>query len=216
MTRFLRLAFLTILAIAFVPGLGSCEEMKLTYDTLTEDIAGANPEFPKYTTQLINLANRNAHATRPRYVGQMSELIQEFDGDGYDDWVRWYTTKHPQAIEHASDKIYAMLQKIKVALDSIDKPMVEKWTRDLVLTKTYVGLYAQKSILKNIAEEKGTTYRLATPNEESRGIDGYIGDKAVSVKPMSYKSKPELQEKIEAELIFYEKVRGGIKVHYDF
>ncbi len=214
--KFLRIALLPLLIVCVAPRLGLCGELKLTYKTLTGDIAGANPEFPTYTTQLLNLANRNAHATRPQYVGQMSELIQEFDGDDYDDWVRWYTLKHPQAIDQATERIYAMLQKIKAALESIDKKMARDWTEDLVLTKTYVGLYAQESILKNIAAQKGVSWRPATPDEESKGIDGYIGEKAVSVKPVSYLSKPELQEKIDAEMIYYEKVRGGIKVKYDF
>ncbi|MGM0545952.1 MAG: MjaI family restriction endonuclease [Bacteroidota bacterium] len=37
------------------------------------------PEFPKYTTQLLNLANQNSQATRPRNVGQMTDLIKEFE-----------------------------------------------------------------------------------------------------------------------------------------
>ena len=35
-------------------------------------------EFPKYVTQVINLVNSNAGGTRPKVVGQMSELIKEF------------------------------------------------------------------------------------------------------------------------------------------
>ena len=34
--------------------------------------------FPKYTSQLINWANQNAQGTRPRIVGQISELFPEF------------------------------------------------------------------------------------------------------------------------------------------
>ena len=33
------------------------------------------PQYPKYTTQVINLANQNAGGTRPRNVGQLSELF---------------------------------------------------------------------------------------------------------------------------------------------
>lgn len=32
--------------------------------------------FPKYATQLINLANQNAQGTRPEVVGQMSDLSE--------------------------------------------------------------------------------------------------------------------------------------------
>ena len=33
--------------------------------------------FPKYTTQLMNLANQTAQGTRPKVVGQMSELFPQ-------------------------------------------------------------------------------------------------------------------------------------------
>ena len=40
--------------------------------------------FPKYETQIdYLLLNSNAQGTRPAVVGQMSELIQEFDGKGF-------------------------------------------------------------------------------------------------------------------------------------
>ena len=32
-------------------------------------------DYPKYATQIMNLANQNAQGTRPNVVGQMSELI---------------------------------------------------------------------------------------------------------------------------------------------
>lgn len=48
-------------------------------------------KFPKYVTQVINLVNSNAGGTRPKVVGQMSELIKEFDGKSIDEWIEWYT-----------------------------------------------------------------------------------------------------------------------------
>ena len=47
-------------------------------------------EFPKYTTQIMNLANQNSQGTRPNVVGQLSELIQVFEGETFEDWVLWY------------------------------------------------------------------------------------------------------------------------------
>ena len=41
--------------------------------------------FPKYTTMLINQINQTAQGTRPKVVGQMSELIKEFDGQTLDE-----------------------------------------------------------------------------------------------------------------------------------
>ncbi|MBC2715439.1 MAG: MjaI family restriction endonuclease [Desulfobacteraceae bacterium] len=178
------------------------------------DVAETPEVFPKYTTQLINLANQNSQATRPCYVGQMSELIQEFPGNSYSLWVQWYIAKYPDAIDQATDRTYTMIRKMQQAMAEIDRDMVRQWVQELILSKTYAGLRFQESILKAIAEKKSTTYRLARPEEESKGIDGFIGMKPVSIKPVSYQSKTFLTETIDATIIYYEKVRGGIKVFY--
>jgi hypothetical protein len=52
-------------------------ELTIRSEEIFLDIVGSPPEFPKYATQLLNLANQNAQGTRPKIVGQMSELIQE-------------------------------------------------------------------------------------------------------------------------------------------
>ena len=69
--------------------------------------------FPKYTTQLINLANQNAQGTRPEVVGQMSDLIQEFKGRRIREWEEWYLSQHPEAIEKAKTKILLMMENFK-------------------------------------------------------------------------------------------------------
>ena len=43
-------------------------------------------EFPKYVSSLINLANQYSQGTRPKVVGQMSELIQQFTGKTLPEW----------------------------------------------------------------------------------------------------------------------------------
>ena len=60
------------------------------------------------------------------------------------------------------------------------------------------------------------SYRLSESTEESRGIDGFIGTTPVSIKPTTYKTKSMLTEQIEVTIIYYEKVKDGIKVYYDF
>ena len=191
-------------------------KIKIENDELTQDLVGKTIEFPKYTTQLMNLANSNAQGTRPRVVGQMTELIQEFGGKKYDDWVIWYQQQMPNAINNATDKIYSMIQNLQTAITLIDRNMVEKWAKDLILTKTFVGLCFQESILKKIASMKHTSYRLATPEEESTGIDGYVGDVPVSVKPLTYKTKKMYGEQIEAYIIYYDKKKDGITIEFDF
>lgn len=65
---------------------------------------------------------------------------------------------------------------------------------------------------KKIAEGLGVSYRLANPQEEAAGIDGFIGNLPVSIKPETYKTKDGLHEDIEAGIVFYKKVKDGIVV----
>lgn len=191
-------------------------KFKIKNHELIRDLVGEVLEFPKYTTQLMNLANQNSQGTRPKVVGQMSDLIQEFDGKKYEDWVSWYLSRNPNAISDATEKIYEMIENLKTAIMLIDKEMVREWTKDLVLSKTFVGLCFQESILIKIAEFKNTNYRLATPKEESSGIDGFIGSVPVSIKPITYKTKNMYREQIDVAIIFYDKKKDGINVEFNF
>lgn len=56
------------------------KKFKLSNDKIAELSNAPLYVFPKYVTQVINLVNSNAGGTRPKVVGQMSELIKEFDG----------------------------------------------------------------------------------------------------------------------------------------
>lgn len=172
-------------------------------------------QFPKYVTQIINLANANAQGTRPNVVGQQTDLIEQFPGNTLEEWANWYLELHPNAIEDASERIYRMVENLKVAMEQIDKPMVEKWVRDLVLVKTFIGLRFQSAILRRVAEDKGEDYRLSTREEEAIGIDGYIGEQSVSIKPDTYRMN-RLSEQINVPFIYYTKLKDGIRLEYDF
>ena len=79
-----------------------------------------------------------------------------------------------------------------------------------------MGLCFQESILKKVATLKGMSYRLSTPEEESTGIDGYIGEQPVSIKPSTYKTKMMYGELIEADIVYYDKKKDGINIEFDF
>ncbi|MBU3958029.1 MAG: MjaI family restriction endonuclease [Nanoarchaeota archaeon] len=186
--------------------------IKIKNSELIEEISGEAKQFPKYTTQIINLANQNSQGTRPKVVGQLSELIQQCPHKEYEKWKEWYLAKHPSAIGDAAKKILEMIEELRKAINKIDEQMVRKWVEDLVIDKTFIGLKFQEAILKRVAKIRNMNYRLATPQEESKGIDGFIGDIPVSIKPITYKTKNMLREEIKAKIIFYEKVKDGINI----
>ncbi len=175
--------------------------------------------FPKYTSQLINWANQNAQGTRPVVVGQMSELFPEFMASTsditIDAWKEWYLERYPDAFDKATQKIYSQVQNLREAIQYIDEEMVKHWVMDLVIDKTFNGLYVQKSILAALAQKTGKAYRLATPSEESKGIDGFVGSVPYSIKPDTYKTMGRLSETIDVKMIYYTKTKTGLKVEVE-
>ncbi len=93
--------------------------------------------------------------------------------------------------------------------------MVQRWVEDLIINKTFNGMYVQKAILASLADLKDTDYRLATPDEEAKGIDGYVGGVAYSVKPDTYKTMNRLSETIDVKMIYYTKTKTGLKIEVE-
>lgn len=189
----------------------------ITKSELEDDYDFPEIHFPKYTSQLINWANQNAQGTRPRVVGQMSDLFPLYreDAEEYciEEWADWYLDRYPDAIEVATDKIERQIENLKGAIQLIDRDMIRAWVYDLVINKTYIGLYYQQVILAHIARKQHSPWRLAVPSEEARGIDGYIGDTPYSVKPTSYKTMGRLPEQIDVTMIFYRvKANGDLSI----
>ncbi len=189
-------------------------KIKINNDDIRAYLDIEKINLDKYVSPLIDLANQYAQGTRPKVVGQMSELIQQFNGKTISEWKQWYLANNPDAIENATKKIWTKIQELKGTINNINESDVEKWVEDLVIVKTFTGLKFQEVILKKAAEIKNTTYRLSNPDEESRGIDGFIGDIPVSIKPTTYKLESALKEQIEVKIIFYQKLKDGIEVDY--
>jgi len=184
----------------------------ISNEEVAEELVGETKTFPKYTTQIMNLCNQNAQGTRPSVVGQMSELVQECPYKTYQEWKQWYLSKKPNAIADAAERIKTMVGNLKTAITLIDDNMIKTWVEDLVIAKSFTGLHFQQAILSRVAKMKRTTFRIAGPDEESKGIDGYIGQEKVSIKPETYKSKLGLPESIRIPIIYYEKLKDGVRV----
>lgn len=190
-------------------------KLKIPHSEVQELLSGKTYSYPKYATQIMNLANQNAQGTRAKIVGQMSDLIQEFEGTTLSEWEKWYLERHPDAIDNATEKVYAMVTLFKEAILKIDKETVREWIEELVVVKTFSGLKFQEAILKKISLHFKKPYRLAKPDEESKGIDGFIGDKPISIKPMTYKTKMGLNEVIKVPIVFYDKKKSEIVIEFD-
>ncbi len=145
----------------------------------------------------------------------MSELIQEFDGKTLEEWIEWYSSKQPDAVAKATDKIFKMYQLMSEAFAAIDRPMIEAWVKDLVYNKTYCGLKYQSAIIAFLAGQYNKDWRLANVEEEAQGIDGFVGDTPVQIKSSMYKLEARLGENIEIPIVYYDKKKDGISIEFD-
>lgn len=192
--------------------------LKIKNDKISEINESELFEFPKYTTQIMNLANQNAGGTRPRVVGQLSELFPQYmdstSSPNVEEWEKWYIEKYPNAIEEATQKVLLQIDNLKTALPLVTDELIQKWIVDLIKYKTFNGMYFQKAIISSIAEIENKSWRLARPIEEAKGIDGFIGEVPVSIKPDTYEYMKGLNEKIDVKIITYSKKKDGIIVYY--
>jgi len=180
-----------------------------------------SPSFPKYTTQIINQASQNAQATRPKVVGQLSEIFPNFISSetktDIKSWNDFYQKNYPKAIETATQKIMGQIKNLKEAIDKIDEGMVREWVKDLVINKTFEGLSIQKAALEKIGEEKGENFTPALPEDEAKGIDGYVGDTAYSVKPDTFKAKNarSISKEVNVKMVYYTKTDDEFEIEVE-
>lgn len=169
-----------------------------------------------YIGSVINLANSFSQATRPKNVGQLSEMIQIFrDSDcdhTIDGWEQFYDEKIGKCkIADASDKIWDYVQRIKRNLNSLTQEDVHEWTKELIISKTFSGLQLQLDILEMVSDNGN--YRLANSEEEAKGIDGFVDGEPVSIKPCTYKKTIQSgKESIPYRIIYYKQTKNGLVI----
>lgn len=166
----------------------------------------------KYSTQLINLANQNAQATRPKYVGSMNELFEKFreTQQPLENWKQFYLNEYGQeAIDCAAAKIKDKIQDMKVTFDWLvdNLDVVDGWVENLIFEKTIQGFEIQSKVLSMIAGNRD--WRLSTKFEESLGIDGFIEDTPYQIKPHTAKHSATVNQQDISAIIVYYRVKGG-------
>lgn len=123
--------------------------------------------FPKYTTMLINQINQTAQGTRPKVVGQMSELIQEFDGQTLEEWIEWYNERQPNAVEAANWKNKEEWEQTYYASGENRNKYIEQnaarlghtleYFNDVTVPYNKTNYYALSWDIKNVNTQRGRT-----------------------------------------------------------
>ena len=177
-------------------------------------------DFPKYTTQIMNVFNGGAGScTGPKVVGPLKDIFQKFLDSGQEpnleNWKKFYEKDHIDKYDIAFQKIKESQSKYINAIKLINDEMLKEYQKDLIIKKTFLGLSVEYFILNYLSEKYELEYRFATSKEESQNIDGYIDGNPIQIKPESHKSNIQVKNiNINVPIIYYviEKNKKNIRV----
>jgi len=176
-------------------------------------------EWPKYSTQFLNLAGQNSKCFSANRVGSMKELWLEFGETGVPDtlenWETFYVDRMgTDGLDEASEKLYGMIQKMGVPW--IDEQMCSDYVREVIYNKTHFGMGGEALAIAVAAEYFELPYRFSNAEEESQGIDGWIGEYPVQVKPQDTFKVGHVFNKADTAkqlVVTYEKKKHTCYIH---
>lgn len=145
--------------------------------------------FPINTKPILNIATQNSQCTRPKVVGSMKEFFTEFlalkQGKSVEDWERFYREikDGSNRIQAATDKLYTYLNKMPLDHSVFTREIAEDYILDLVINKTHYGMSGEFHAVVAAANYFNLPYKFSTAEEETHGIDAWLGKFPVQVKP---------------------------------
>lgn len=169
-------------------------------------------QWPVYAKQLLNIATQNSKAANPKEIGSVKELWLKMRSQGIngtlDNWTKFYQKERggEECLEKSGKKVYVMMQKMGVSW--ITEDMCIDYIKELAYNKTHMGLGGEEMAIQAIAKYYKLPYRFSNAQEESQGIDGWIGDSPVQVKPHDSAFKAHVHnhpDKDKVLLVTYDK-----------
>jgi len=117
----------------------------------------------------------------------MKELFTEFLSKEYKtvtEWETFYTANGGvDRIERATDKLHSMLNKMPVDHAIFSRDLAKNYIIDLVIYKTHFGMSGEYYAVLATAKHYNMALRWSNAAEESQGIDAWLDNFPVQVKP---------------------------------
>ena len=183
--------------------------IKLTARHYEESEKNLRP-WPKYYTQLLNVASSNSKAASPKNVGSVKEAFTKMREQGIpgtlSNWIKFYNkTYGKDKLVAAADKIYTMLQKMEIK--HISRDYCGEYIKELVYNKTQMGLGGEERAVIAVAGYYNLKYKFSTPQEESKGIDAWLvgknKDVPIQVKPQDNIKKSHVHNQVDTNYLLY-------------
>lgn len=160
--------------------------IKLTARNYKGIVQRQRREWPRYATQLMNIAGQNCKATSPKNIGSCKDAWTQMRSQGIpgtlQNWIDFYNRVHgEQKLVDAGKRIHVML--LKMGIEWISEDMAIDYAKEIAYNKTHMGLGGEEMAVEAVAQYFGKEFRFSTLEEESQGTDAWIDGKPVQVKP---------------------------------
>jgi len=193
--------------------------IKLTAKNYRGVVHRQRREWPKYSTQLLNVAGQNCKVFDVKKVGSAKETWLEMRSQGirgtFENWCNFYNSKpFVHNIPAQAQKLYEMIQKMQVG--GITLEMCEDYIKEVIYNKTHMGMAGEEMAVEAVGQHLGKTVRFSTAEEESQGIDGWVGEIPVQVKPNDSVFKGHVHNHPDRErvlLVTYEAKKQVCYIH---
>lgn len=196
--------------------------IKLTATDFKGVVRRERSNFPLNTKPILNIATQNSQCTRPKIVGSMKEFFTEFlqsrCGLSVDDWEQFYRQEKngTERIRVAAAKLHDYLNKMPLDHSVFTFELAEQYISDLVINKTHYGMSGEYYAVVAAAAHFGQSYRFSTAEEETQGIDAWIGATPVQVKPHDSVAKHHVRNNADVNktmVITYEAKKDRCYIH---
>lgn len=194
--------------------------LKLTAKHYTTVVVRHRRTWPKYSTQILNMANQNAKSTSVKTVGSMKEMWMDMRKQGIrgtlDNWTTYYNSVRGEAtLITAGKTLYTMVVKMNLQ-NIITEDMCIDYVKEMVYNKTHMGMAGEEMAIEVVANYLKRSYRFSTKEEEARGIDGWIENIPVQVKPNDSPKIPHIPNGVDTQkvlFITYENKKMSCYIH---
>jgi hypothetical protein len=142
--------------------------------------------YPREFYGIINQLNRSSHSTSPKRIGKVHNLFKQRKFRSLGEWEKWYNNHYPGTINKSINTIYDALiigTDPSLAYRRRYKKFIRKFVKNLVINQTYTGLKIQEVILIKLSQIMRKNFKWSSGKEDSSGVDGYIGNIPISIKP---------------------------------
>ncbi len=124
---------------------------------------------------------RTPYNTKSR-VGNMTNIVLNSKAKTIDEFRKEYLSKYGDMFRENQQKYLELIKKKHLDRRYFTDTFIKEYFERFVINNSFVGIKNQDIICKYLAKKYNKTYRVATSDEDTAGIDAYIGDKPVQIK----------------------------------